>query len=379
MEDYTSDFFTTTYPPAEWLVCYHKIAAVPRLKEIVTWLNFMLGPLIKIINDIQGLSTSEKIAIVDYILNGDWEGLKDYIETLYPSVPPATIEAAVQEYLYGYYHRSIAQAASLCKDIIISEYEYLYAGMTLQYKTSYMAEESEIVTIDEDYILERYDLRTLPLGEFVYEYYLEMWFHNVEYDRSTWEDVKWQLEYFQSLYGGVLIYEIVSHGGVPSTQYALTLEWVFDATIGGRVLNFSDLEHVYYSHYVEPALVFATDPDTRGGIYSAYFGEEWSKETEHPDTMGNPWPGDEDEKPYPEEYYDWENITVNPPGFTRETAYVECHTIRKILWIGEGEDPGPPSVPLLPSSPISGPLGGGKIHTPLKTLSPLAAIFRRLP
>lgn len=318
MEDYLGDFFTVTIPDATSLHCWRLINVVPRLKEIATYLEQMLHPLASVISGWDTLTPEEIDTVVNYIFNGDITGLIAWLKIKFPTAPPNQIEGACQNFLYGYYNLSISFANTLAIEIVAEEYSTLPEGMKIQYKASRDAKTSTIYELGDTYLLSSWEHRIFSDGALSFEVWGEFWYTSVWEDVVTWDYARQVAEAFKASKYGATIQARYNYYPFEdnATFYTVSYEDTFWATIGSRRETFLPEPIHYYDHYVNPALLMTTDPTTRGGIYSAYFTPEWQYHTDHPETMGNPWAGDEEERPYDDDLYNWINITVNPPGFT---------------------------------------------------------------
>jgi hypothetical protein len=372
--DYIGDFFTVTEPDAPSLHCWRLINVVPRLQEIAAYLEAILYPLENGLANWDNLTDEQKTTIFEFILNADWSGLQNYLELLFPTEPPSNIEALIQNYLYGYYNLAVAKSSSLAIEIVAEEYGSLEPGMKIQYKTSRTATEASIRTLEDFYYLQRWEHRVFQTGELAYEIWGEFWYTNYNETVQTWQYARATAEAFRdSKFGAVMTVEYNTYGGDNDTYYIISYEDTYWAQIGARREVFLPVPTHYYTHYVDPALIHTTDPDTRGGIYSNYNTAGWEYTTQHPETMGNPWAGDAGERPYDDDLYNWINQTVNPPGYT--DLIHEFLLTSQCLHIisGYGKDPAAEPRPFVPGPKIQPP----GLRAPLDTLSPLAAIFRR--
>lgn len=373
--DYLGDLFTVTEPDAPVLHCWMLINAVPRLKEIAAYLEQMLHPLEKVIENWGTLTDEEIDTIINYIIDGDFEGLLDWLKTRFPSEPPSELEAALQEFLYGYYNLAVGKANTLAIEIVAEEYLTLPAGMKIQYKTSREATEATIYTLGETYQLYHWEERVFDDGEYVWQVWVELYYKDITEDVDTWQYARAIAEAFkESKYGATIAITYCTFFGDNETFYEVAFEDTFWATIGSRRETFLPEPNHYYDHYVNASLVHVTDPVTRGGIYGAYFTEDWEYHTDDPLTMGTPWAGDAGERPYNDDLYNWINVTVNPPGFTDlEHQFLLTMKCRHVFY-GYGKDPGADPKPKIPTSPVAG-LFGGVLGG---AVPPLAMIFKPL-
>lgn len=376
MSDYIGDFFTTTEPDATYLHCWRLINAVPRLQEIAAFLTAILHPLEKELSGWSGLTEGQKVTIFEYILNADWSGLQAYLETLFPSEPPSKISSLIETFLYGYYNLAVAQANTLAIEITAEEYLTLASGMKIQYKATRTSVESEIKTLGDTYELLSWEHRVFNDGTFSYEIWGEFYYQNISEDLYTWQYARAVAEGVKAAhYQAEITVAYNEHFGDNETFYTVTWDETLWTPIGTRREVFLPVPTHYYSHYVNPALIMCTDPTTRGGIYSAYDTVDWEYVTDHPDTMGNPWAGDEGERPYDDDLYNWINTTVNPPGFTDLSHEFLLTTHCIYIVYGQGKDPAAEPRPVAPQGGVI-PLGiGGALRAPnpLEQLSP----FRR--
>lgn len=375
--DYIGDFFTVTVPDATYLHCWRLINVVPRLQEIAAYMKAILYPFEAGLTGWNALTDEQKTSVFEYILNADWSGLQDYLETLFPTEPPSNIEALIEQYLYGYYNLAVASANTLAIEIVASEYEILPEGTIMQYKPTRTTIGSSNVTLGQTYVLERWEHRIFDDGSLAYEVWGEFWYRSINEDIPTWQYARSTAEAVRdSKYGAIMTLVYYSSGAFEgSTHYVVSYEDTYWATIGSRRETFLPLPDHYYDHYVDPSLIITTDPVTRGGIYSAYGGLDWEYHTDHPETMGNPWAGDEGERPYDDDLYNWISQTINPPGYT-DLIHEFLLTVQATYIIGGyGKDPAADPRPVIPTSGGL-PLGltgfPGSVN-PLGQLSP----FRR--
>jgi hypothetical protein len=190
----------------------------------------------------------------------------------------------------------------------------------------------------------------------------------------TWQTAKSYAEANKDAFGGTIEVIGPTPYGDDNTWYKHTYESVFWETIGTRREDFGGAEHTY-DHDVNPHLIFTTDPITRGGMYDNYNSSSWEYHTIHPENMGIPWAGDEGHRPYSDDLYNWQNVTVNPPGFTDLTHEFLLTSQVIEYFYGEGRDP----EVYARNKALGRGFGlglGGETTSPLSGLSPLAAIFR---
>lgn len=371
---FSIDFFTTDIPDQDTLVFYRLVNVVPRLKEIQQWLDWLLDPFDRGIATWSTTTEEERLNCIDYITDHDWDGLATYVGTLFPDELPEDIEQIIEEFLYGYYFDTLEVANTLAIGIDADSYQYLYAGMKVQYKPSRVSKDSTIYTLGNRYELVRWRKQVDDRNPLYYEVWAVFYYENIDTGQVyTWQYMKDWAKANRAAFGGEIhIRKATGNYGPDNTFYVHTYESTWWAAIGTRRETFLPVPTHYYDHDVDPSLIYTTDPATRGGMYSAYTGGSWEYHTDHPDTMGTPWAGDEGEKTYDDDWYDWVNVTVNPPGFTDLTHNFLLNVkVEETFW-GEGKDPSVYYPPGGGIPPILGGVHGG--HLPLRGLVP---IFRR--
>lgn len=337
---FSTDFFTTDIPDQDTLVFYRLVNVVPRLKEIQGWLDWLLDPFDRGIATWSTTTEEERLQCVDYITDHDWESLQTYVEGLFPTKLPADIEQIITEFLYGYYFDTLEVSNTLAIDIDANAYLTLYDGMKVQYKPSRTSKTVTMYTLGANYILTRWRKLIDDRNPLYYEVWAVMYYDNIETaDVKTWQYQKSSAIANQAAFGGTIQIQGPTVFGDDNTFYIHSYDQAWWAAIGTRRETFLPVPTHYYDHDVDPSLLYTTDPTTRGGIYAAYLSEDWKYHTDHPDTMGNPWAGDEDEKPFNDDLYNWVSSTVNPPGFTDLTHEFLLNVKVEEIFYGEGRDP----------------------------------------
>lgn len=338
---FSTDFFTVDIPDQDTLVFYRLVNVVPRLKEIQGWLDFLLGPLANGIGNFGNLTEAERLTIIDYLLNHNWTGLKTYLESKFPEEDPDDLQQLIETFLYGYYFDTLEIANSLAIGIDAEAYQIIPEGTKVQYRPTRTSKASTIYTLGNIYELTRWRKQIFNDGTFSYEvwavfYYTNTWTGDV----PTWQYQKSAAAANKAAFGGTIIVQGPTIFGDDNTFYIHEYESSWWEQIAARRETFLPIPNHYYDHDVTANMLFVTDPATRGGIYPAFLGPDWEAHTDHPDTMGNPWPGDAGEKPYDDDLYNWINTTVNPPGFTDLTAEFLLSSVSvKEIFYGEGRDP----------------------------------------
>jgi hypothetical protein len=337
---FSTDFFTVDIPDQDTLVFYRLVNIVPRLKEIQGWLDWLLDPFDRGLSGWASKTKAEKDAAIPYILEHDYDGLQTYIEGLFPTELPADIQQIIENFLYGYYFDTLEVSNTLSIDIDANAYQTLPSGMKVQYKPSRTSKTVTMYTLGNDYNLVRWRKLTFEATPAYYEVWAVLYYDNVwTAEVKTWQYQKSSAAANQAAFGGTITLQGPTIFGDDNTFYEHNYTGAHWATIGIRRETFLPLGTHYYDHDVNPQLIFTTDPATRGGIYASYLSDDWEYHTDHPETMGNPWAGDDGERPFPDNLYNWISSTVNPPGYTDLShEFLMAYDIKEIFY-GEGRDP----------------------------------------
>jgi len=337
---FSTDFFTTDIPDQDHLVFYRLVNVVPRLKEIQSWLDWLLDPFDRGLSGWAAKTKAEKDAAIPFIIEHDYDGLQTYIEGLFPTELPADIEQIIEQFLYGYYFDTLEVSNTLAIDIDANAYQTLYSGMKVQYKPSRVSKTPTLYTLGNNYELDRWRKIQFDDNPLYYEVWAVFYYTNTfTADPKTWQYQKSAAAANQAAFGGTITVIGPTVFGDDNTFYEHNYVGAHWAMIGTRRETFLPIPNHYYDHDVDPTMIFTTAPATRGGIYDSYLGDDWEAHTDHPLTMGNPWAGDEGERPFTDNLYNWISSTVNPPGFTDLThEFLLAYDIKEIFY-GEGRDP----------------------------------------